>query len=73
MQYAEHILNRSATWENAKRASPIEVLTGKVPDPRGTVGSRSPCSVCSNPSKDFLQQRSQRGIIVVVREEKKVY
>uniref|UniRef100_A0AAV1T7A8 Integrase catalytic domain-containing protein n=1 Tax=Peronospora matthiolae TaxID=2874970 RepID=A0AAV1T7A8_9STRA len=30
--YAVHILNRSLTRANAKRASPLEVLTGKTPD-----------------------------------------
>uniref|UniRef100_A0AAV1T2Z2 Reverse transcriptase Ty1/copia-type domain-containing protein n=1 Tax=Peronospora matthiolae TaxID=2874970 RepID=A0AAV1T2Z2_9STRA len=35
--YAVHILNRSPTRANAKRASPLEVLTGKTPNLRGIV------------------------------------
>ena len=37
VQYAVHILNRSPTRANAKRALPIEVLTGKSPDMRSIV------------------------------------
>ena len=51
VQYASYILNRSPTRANAKRASPLEVLTGKVPDLRKIVVFGSTCSVYRDPSK----------------------
>ena len=73
MQYAVHILNRSPTRANAKRASPLEVLTGKTPDLRGIVAFGSPCDVYRDPGKNSLLQRSKRAIIVGVSEETKGY
>uniref|UniRef100_A0AAV1UMW7 Uncharacterized protein n=1 Tax=Peronospora matthiolae TaxID=2874970 RepID=A0AAV1UMW7_9STRA len=73
VQYAVHILNRSPTRANAKRASPIEVLTGKSPDLRSIVVFGSSCSVYRDPRKSSLQRRSQTGIIVGVSEETKGY
>ena len=73
MQYAVHILNRSPTRANAKRASPLEVLTGKTPDLRGIVVFGSQCSVYRDPRKNALLQRSMRAIIVGVSEETKGY
>uniref|UniRef100_A0AAV1VI54 Integrase catalytic domain-containing protein n=2 Tax=Peronospora matthiolae TaxID=2874970 RepID=A0AAV1VI54_9STRA len=71
--YAVHILNRSPTRANAKRASPLEVLTGKTPDLRGIVVFGSQCSVYRDPRKNLLLQRSGRAIIVGVSEETKGY
>uniref|UniRef100_A0AAV1TTK9 Reverse transcriptase Ty1/copia-type domain-containing protein n=1 Tax=Peronospora matthiolae TaxID=2874970 RepID=A0AAV1TTK9_9STRA len=71
--YAVHILNRSPTRANAKRASPLEVLTGKTPDLRGFVIFGSQCSVYRDPRKNSLLQRSGRAIIVGVSEETKGY
>uniref|UniRef100_A0AAV1TI68 Uncharacterized protein n=1 Tax=Peronospora matthiolae TaxID=2874970 RepID=A0AAV1TI68_9STRA len=71
--YAVHILNRSPTRANAKRASPLEVLTGKTPDLRGIVVFGSQCSVYRDPRKNSLLQRSGRAIIVGVSEEIKGY
>ncbi|CAI5703664.1 unnamed protein product [Peronospora effusa] len=51
VQYAVHILNRSPTRANAKRASPIVVMTGKAPDLRSIVVFGSSCSVYRDPSK----------------------
>ena len=73
VQYAVHILNRSPTRANAKRASPLEVLTGKTPDLRGIVVFGSQCSVYRDPRKNSLLQRSMRAIIVGVSEETKGY
>ena len=73
VQYAVHILNRSPTRANEKRASPIEVLTGKAPDLRSIVVFGSSCSVYRDLRKRSLQQRSQTGIIVGVSEETKGY
>ena len=44
-EYATFILNRSPTRANAKRAFPLEVLTGKVPSLQDIVVFRSPCQV----------------------------
>uniref|UniRef100_A0AAV1T191 Integrase catalytic domain-containing protein n=1 Tax=Peronospora matthiolae TaxID=2874970 RepID=A0AAV1T191_9STRA len=66
VQYAVYILNRSPTRANEKRASPLEMLTGKVPDLRGIVVFGSPCSVYRDPRKNSLLKRSQHGIIVGV-------
>ena len=73
VQYASYILNRSPTRANAKRASPLEVLTGKVPDLRKIVVFGSTCSVYRDPSKNSLQQRAQLATIVGVSEETKGY
>uniref|UniRef100_A0AAV1T9S2 Uncharacterized protein n=1 Tax=Peronospora matthiolae TaxID=2874970 RepID=A0AAV1T9S2_9STRA len=71
--YAVHILNRSPTRANAKRASPFEVLTGKTPDLRGIDVFGSQCSVYRDPRKNSLLQRSGRAIIVGFSEETKGY
>uniref|UniRef100_A0AAV1V2L8 Uncharacterized protein n=1 Tax=Peronospora matthiolae TaxID=2874970 RepID=A0AAV1V2L8_9STRA len=71
--YAVHILNRSPTRANAKRASPLEVLTGKTPDLREIVVFGSQCSVYRDPRKNSLLQRSGRAIIVGISEETKGY
>uniref|UniRef100_A0AAV1TST7 Uncharacterized protein n=1 Tax=Peronospora matthiolae TaxID=2874970 RepID=A0AAV1TST7_9STRA len=71
--YAVHILNRSPTRANAKRASPLEVLTGKTPDLRGIDVFGSQCSVYRDPRKNSLLQRSGRAIIVGVSMETKGY
>ena len=73
MQYAIHILNRSPTRANAKRASRIEVLTGKAPYSRRIVVFGPSCSVYRDPRKSLLHQRLQTGIIVGLREETKGY
>ena len=73
VQYASYILNRSPTRANAKRASSLEVLTGKVPDLRKIVVFGFTCSVYRDPSKNSLQQRAQLATIVGVSEETKGY
>lgn len=73
VQYAVHILKPSPTRANAKRASPIEVLTGKSPDLRCIVVFGSSCSFDRDPRKSSLQRRSQTGMIVGVSEETKGY
>ncbi|OWZ14942.1 LOW QUALITY PROTEIN: hypothetical protein PHMEG_00011502 [Phytophthora megakarya] len=49
--YAAYVLNRSSCSANAKRMSPIEVLTGKCPDLAGIVTFGSPCTVYRDPGK----------------------
>uniref|UniRef100_A0AAV1T508 Uncharacterized protein n=1 Tax=Peronospora matthiolae TaxID=2874970 RepID=A0AAV1T508_9STRA len=73
VQYAVYILNRRPTRANEKRASPLEMLTDKVPDLRGIVVFGSPCSVYRDQRKNSLLKRSQHGIIVGVSEETKGY
>uniref|UniRef100_A0AAV1V4U7 Uncharacterized protein n=1 Tax=Peronospora matthiolae TaxID=2874970 RepID=A0AAV1V4U7_9STRA len=73
VQYAVYILNRSPTRANEKRASPLEMLKGKVPDLRGIVVFGSACSVYRDPRKNSLLKRSQYGIIVGVNKEIKGY
>ena len=73
MQYAIYILNRSPTRANAKRASRIEVLTGKAPYSRRIVVFGPSCSVYRDPRKSLLQQQSETGIIVGVSEVTKGY
>uniref|UniRef100_A0AAV1UL62 Secreted protein n=1 Tax=Peronospora matthiolae TaxID=2874970 RepID=A0AAV1UL62_9STRA len=50
--YAVHILNRSPTRATAKRASQLEVLTGKTSGLRGIVVFGSQCSVYRDPRKN---------------------
>ena len=57
VQYASYILNRSPTRANAKRASPLEVLTGKVPDLRKIVVFGSTCSVRSAAAKALNMEK----------------
>ncbi|CAI5708769.1 unnamed protein product [Hyaloperonospora brassicae] len=73
VQYASYIPNRSPTRANAKRASPLKLLTEKVPDLRKIVVFGPTCSVYRDPSKNSLQQRAQLATIVGVSEETKGY
>ena len=52
-----YILNCILTRANVKRASPLEMLTGKEPDMRGIVFLGSPCSVYRDPRKNPLLKR----------------
>ena len=71
VEYAAYILNRSPTSANAKRASPIEVLTKQVPDLRDSVAFGSICSVYRDPGKNSLAQRAQVGVIIGRSDETK--
>ena len=55
MQYDVHIFNRILTRSNEKKASPIEVLTGKASDLRRIVVFVSSCIVYRDPRKISLQ------------------
>ena len=61
---AEYVLNRSPTSANAKRASPIEVLTKHAPDLRDIVAFGSIRSVFRDPIKNSRAQRAQVGVII---------
>ena len=63
-EYATFILNRSPTRANAKRASPLEVLTGKVPSLQDIVVFRSPCQVWRDPFKRSLKAHTVSGYIL---------
>ena len=71
VEYAAYILNRSPTSANAKRASPIEVLTKQVPDLRDTVVFGFICSVYREPGNNLLAQRAQVGVIIGRSDETK--
>uniref|UniRef100_A0AAV1UND8 Integrase catalytic domain-containing protein n=1 Tax=Peronospora matthiolae TaxID=2874970 RepID=A0AAV1UND8_9STRA len=58
VEYAAYILNRSPTSANAKRASPIEVITKQEPNLRDIVAFGSICSVYRDPGKNSLAQRT---------------
>ena len=73
VQYAAYILNHSPTRANTKRASPLELLTGTVPDLRRIVVLGSLCSVYRDPSKNSLQQSAQLATIIRTSEETKGY
>ena len=45
VEYAAYILNRSPTSANAKRASPIDILTKNAPDMHDIVAFGSICTV----------------------------
>uniref|UniRef100_A0AAV1UY47 Retroviral polymerase SH3-like domain-containing protein n=1 Tax=Peronospora matthiolae TaxID=2874970 RepID=A0AAV1UY47_9STRA len=73
VEYAAYILDRSPTSANAKRASPIEVLTKQVPDLRDIVAFGSICSVYRDPGKNSLAQRAQVGVIIGRSDETKSF
>ena len=54
MEYAAYILNRSPSRSNQNRASPIEVLTKKVPDLISIVAFGSIYTVYRDPRKSSL-------------------
>lgn len=72
-EYAAYILNRMPTRANAKRMSPIEVLTGQTPNLVEILVFGSPCDVFRDPKKNLLQQRSTTGMIVGRSDETKEY
>lgn len=69
VEYATYVLNRSPTRANAKRASPLEVLTGQAPNLRKIVAFGSVCTVYRDPRKNSLQPRAQLGHIVGMSDE----
>ena len=71
VEYAAYILNRSPNSANAKKASPMEILTGHAPDLRDIVAFGSICTVYRDPGKNLLAQRAQVGIIIGRGDEKK--
>lgn len=73
VQFVAYILNRSPTRANTKRASPLEVLTGKVPKLREIVVFGSLCSVYRDPRKNSLKHRAQVGTVFEISEEIKGY
>ena len=72
-EYATFILNRSPTRANANRASPLEVLTGKVPSLQDIVVFGSPCQVWRDPFKRSLKAHTVSGYILGKNERTKVY
>ncbi|DBA01540.1 TPA: hypothetical protein N0F65_011511 [Lagenidium giganteum] len=70
-EYAAFVLNRMPTRANPKRASPIQVLTGKPPHFDDVVVFGSPCTVYDDPGKSALQRRAVPGIIIGKNDQTK--
>ncbi|CAI5747547.1 unnamed protein product [Peronospora destructor] len=71
--YAAYILNRSPTRANANRASPLELLTGQVPDLTDIVVFGSPCMVFRDTKKKNFERHAVRGYIIGKNDETKGY
>nr|CCA26270.1 copialike retrotransposable element putative [Albugo laibachii Nc14] len=72
-EHAAYILNRSTTRAILKRASPIEVLTGRAPSLQGIVVFGSPCMVWWDLKKKALVRHEERALILGISEETKGY
>uniref|UniRef100_A0AAV1UQN3 Integrase catalytic domain-containing protein n=1 Tax=Peronospora matthiolae TaxID=2874970 RepID=A0AAV1UQN3_9STRA len=64
---------RIPTSANARRASPLQMLTKQTPDLREIVAFGSICTVYRYPRKNSLKQRAQVGVIVGRSDETKGY
>uniref|UniRef100_A0AAV1T842 Polyprotein n=1 Tax=Peronospora matthiolae TaxID=2874970 RepID=A0AAV1T842_9STRA len=73
VEYAAFVLNRSPTSANARRASPLQMLTKQTPDLREIVAFGSIYTVYRDPRKNSLKQRAQVGVIVGRSDETKGY
>ena len=73
VKYAAFVLNRSTTSANARRASPLQMLTKQTPDLREIVAFGSICTVDRDPRKNSLKQLAQVGAIVGRSDETKGY
>uniref|UniRef100_A0AAV1VBX8 Integrase catalytic domain-containing protein n=1 Tax=Peronospora matthiolae TaxID=2874970 RepID=A0AAV1VBX8_9STRA len=71
VEYAAFVLNRSPTSANARRASPLQMLTKQTPDLREIVAFGSICTVYRDPRKNSLKQRAQVRVIVGRSDETK--
>ena len=73
VKYAAFVLNRSPTSANARRSSPLQMLTKQTTDLSEIVAFGSICTVNRDPRKNSLKQRAQVGAIVGRRNETKGY
>nr|CCA27058.1 putative polyprotein [Albugo laibachii Nc14] len=73
VEYAAYIPNGSPSHANTNRASPLEVLTGKVPDLSSFVAFGSLSTVYRDPRKNSLQPRAQVGIFIRKCDERKEF
>ncbi|OWZ15171.1 hypothetical protein PHMEG_00011234 [Phytophthora megakarya] len=64
VEYTTYVLNRSACSANAKRISPLEMLTGTLPNLADMVTFGSPCTAFRDPGKKAWKPRAQVGMIV---------
>ncbi|KAE9058043.1 hypothetical protein PF007_g31436 [Phytophthora fragariae] len=71
VEYAAFVLNRSSCSANPKRMSPLEMLTGKVPNSSDIVMFGSPCTAYRDPGKKAWKSRAQVGMIVGKNDETK--
>ena len=72
-EYASYILNRSRTKANLRGASPMEILTNKVPALNDIVAFGSTCTVHADAKNKSLGERGKAGIIIGKGAETKVY
>ena len=70
-QYASYVLNRSPSRSNPANKSPMEMLTGKVPDLRNIVVFGSKCMAYKDPKHKAWAKRAVPGTIIGVSEEVK--
>ncbi|KAE9342371.1 hypothetical protein PR003_g9516, partial [Phytophthora rubi] len=59
VEYAAFVLNRSSCSANPKRMSPLEMLTGEVPNLSDIVTFGSPCTAYIDPGKKAWKSRAQ--------------
>uniref|UniRef100_A0AAV1UP75 Integrase catalytic domain-containing protein n=1 Tax=Peronospora matthiolae TaxID=2874970 RepID=A0AAV1UP75_9STRA len=72
VKYAAYVLNRSPTSANAKRTSPMEILTKHAPDLREIVAFGSIYTIYRDPGKNSLARRAQVGVIIGRSDETKI-
>ena len=72
-EYASYILNRSRNKPNLRGASPMEILTNKVPAFNDIVAFGSTCTVHVDAKNKSLGERGKAGIIIGKGAETKGY
>ena len=72
-EYASYILNRSRNKPNLRAASPMEILTNKVPAFNDIVAFGSTCTVHVDAKNKSLGERGKAGIIIGKGAETKGY
>ncbi|OWZ05868.1 LOW QUALITY PROTEIN: hypothetical protein PHMEG_00021959 [Phytophthora megakarya] len=71
VEFATYVLNMSCCSANSKRLSPLEMLTGTVPNLPDMVTFGSPCTAYRNPGKKAWKPHAQVGMIVGKNDEMK--
>ncbi|GMG15656.1 unnamed protein product [Phytophthora fragariaefolia] len=72
--YASYIRNYLPTRANADHASPIEALTGKVPDVSHILRFGAKCTNhITHATKKSAKKRAEKGVIIGIDSQKKAY